>query len=155
MKSEVSSGGNRLQITRSLNAPRAFVFGWWADAGKYSQWSGCKEAVSCEVVMDFRVGGSFTQKMQIAVNGGICDFTITGVYDEIVEPERIGYHARLGNVDVHVTVEFIEEGKGTKVVITHVGLPDEFFAQNINKGTSESFDKLEPLVASQAVAAAQ
>jgi uncharacterized protein YndB with AHSA1/START domain len=74
MKSEVRISGNRLQITRTFDAPRQLVFGCWSQAEKLQQWSGCKEATECEIVMDFRVGGSFTQKMQIAVNpgGGTC-----------------------------------------------------------------------------------
>jgi uncharacterized protein YndB with AHSA1/START domain len=62
MKCEISIGGNRLQITRVFDAPRHLVFGWWPQAEKLRQWSGCKEATKCEIVMDFRVGGSFTQK---------------------------------------------------------------------------------------------
>jgi len=37
--------------------------------------------------------------------------------------------------------------------VTHEGLPDEFFGQNVAQGTSESFDKLEPLLAGRALAA--
>jgi uncharacterized protein YndB with AHSA1/START domain len=149
MNSEVSMSGNRLQVTRSFQASRKVVFSWWAEAAKFAQWSGCKQAVQCEVVMDFRVGGSFTQKMQIAVNGAACEFTITGTYDDIVEPERIGYLANLGPVPVRVTVEFFEQGAGTKVVITQEGLPDEFFGRNVSQGTTESFDKLDVLLAGQ------
>jgi len=74
MKSEVRISGNRLQITRIFDAPRHLVFGWWTRAEKLRQWSGCKEATRCEVDMDFRIGGSFTQKMQIVVNGGRASF---------------------------------------------------------------------------------
>ncbi len=62
-----------LQITRIFDAPRELVFSWWADGEKMQQWSGCKEATRCEIHMDFRVGGGFTQKMQI---GGKGEFTI-------------------------------------------------------------------------------
>jgi uncharacterized protein YndB with AHSA1/START domain len=74
MKSEVNITGKSLQIARVFDAPRAGVFKWWSQAEKLQQWSGCKEATGCRIVMDFRTGGSFTQKMQIAVNGGTCDF---------------------------------------------------------------------------------
>jgi uncharacterized protein YndB with AHSA1/START domain len=86
MRSEVTIGGNRLQLTRVFDAPRQLVFGWWTQAEKLQQWSGCKEATRCEIVMDFRAGGSFTQKMQLAVNGGTCEFSFSCKYDEIVEP---------------------------------------------------------------------
>src|ERR1700675_2125632 len=93
MKSEVKISGNRLQITRVFDAPRQLVFAWWTQAEKLQQWSGCKAATKCEIEMDFRVGGSFTQKMHIA---GAGEFSFTGKYDEIVEPERISYHADFG-----------------------------------------------------------
>lgn len=67
MESEVKVSGNRLRITRMFNAPREIVFEWWTQAEKLQRWSGCKDATKCEIKMDFRVGGSFTQKMQITV----------------------------------------------------------------------------------------
>ena len=151
MNSDVRIDGNRLQVTRVFHAPRELVFGWWTQAEKLRRWSGCKEATQCEIVMDFRVGGSFTQKMQIAVNGETCEFSFSGTYDEIVEPERIVYHANFGHAIVRVIVEFFEQGKSTKVVLTHEGCPDDFFCKTVSQGTSESLDKLDSLVASQAL----
>ena len=70
MKSEVKISGNRLQITRIFDAPRDVVFAWWTQAEKLQQWSSCKAATRCEIDMDFRLGGSFTQAMQIANSVG-------------------------------------------------------------------------------------
>jgi uncharacterized protein YndB with AHSA1/START domain len=148
MKSEVKISGNRLQITRVFAAPRRLVFGFWAQAEKLQQWSGCKEATRCQIEMDFRVGGTFTQKMQMA---GAGEFSFTGRYDEIVEPERIVYHADFGNAVTRVVVEFFEQGGGTKVVLTHEGCPDDFFCSTVSQGTAESFDKLESLAAGLAM----
>jgi uncharacterized protein YndB with AHSA1/START domain len=100
--------------------------------------------------MDFRVGGSFTQNMTIAIEGGTCDHSITGIYDEIVEPERIVYHADFGPVTTRITVEFLEHGAGTKLVLTHDGLPDDFFRKTVGRGTSESFETLDSLLESEA-----
>ena len=151
MKSDVRISGNRLQIMRMFDAPRHLVFGCWSKAEKLQQWSGCKDATGCEVDMDFRVGGSFTQKMHL---GGKGEFSISGKYEEIVEPARIVYSANLGPVVTRVTVEFFEEGKGTKMVLTHDGLPDEFLCKTIAQGTTESLDKLEGLLASVRAASA-
>jgi uncharacterized protein YndB with AHSA1/START domain len=149
VRSEVSINDNVLRITRIFDAPRELVFGFWSTAEKYRQWSGCKEAVKCEVAMDFRVGGSFVQKMWIAVHENTCEFVVSGTYDEIVEPERIVYSAKFGSVAGRVTVEFLVLGKGTKVIVTHEGFPDDFFCQNVARGTDDSFDALESLLGSE------
>lgn len=133
-----------LQITRILDAPRELVFSWWADGEKMQQWSGCKEATRCEIRMDFRVGGGFTQKMQIAGKG---EFMITGKYDEIVVPEKIVYRADLGFGVTRVAAEFFAQGEKTKLVLTQEGFPDDFLCQTVTQGTTESFDKLESILA--------
>ena len=148
MKSEVNVTGKRLQITRVFDAPRPVVFGWWCEAEKLQQWSGCKEATKCEVTMDFRVGGSFTQKMQIA---GRCEFTISGIYEEINVPEKISYRLDLGNAVTRVVIEFFEEGDGTKVVLTQSGFPDENSCNIVSHGTQESLEKLDAILADQAL----
>jgi uncharacterized protein YndB with AHSA1/START domain len=143
MKSEVKITGKRIQITRMFDAPRRAVFGWWAQAEKLQQWSGCKDATKCEIKMDFRVGGSFTQKMVIGEKG---EFVLTGTYDEIVEPERISYRVALGPAMTHVTVEFFEDGARTKVVLTHDGFPDDFTCKMVSQGTTESLEKLDSMI---------
>jgi len=150
MSSEVNITGQVLQITRVFEAPRADVFDCWAKAEKLQRWSGCKEATGCEVAMDFRVGGSFTQKMQIAVNGGTCEFSFTGTYDEIVAPEKICYRADLGRGIIRVTVEFFEQGEQTRVVLTQDGFADEGSCKIVSQGTQESLDKLHSMLAVQA-----
>jgi uncharacterized protein YndB with AHSA1/START domain len=155
MKSRIDKAGDRLQLTRVFDATRRLVFGMWTDARRMEQWSGCKEMTRCDVAMDFRVGGSFTQTMQLAVHGTTCEFTVTGTYDEIVEPDRIVYHAVAGDVRTRVTVEFFDHPQGTKVVLTHEGCPNESFRDNVSQGTSDSFDVLDTLLASHAMTARQ
>ena len=101
--------------------------------------------------MDFRVGGSFTQKMKLAVQGGIHDYSLAGTYLEIVEPEKIVYQADFGNASTLVTVQFLEHGKTTEVILTHDGCPDQFFCENVSQGTADSLEKLD-LLLSQALA---
>lgn len=144
MKSEINIEGDRLQIKRSFNASRDRVFGWWTKAEKLQQWSGCEGATSCKITMDFRVGGTFTQTMQIR---GAGEFTFTGRYEEIVEPERIVYRATFGPATTRVTVEFNERNSGTEVVIAHDGCPDAGFMKNISQGTTESLETLQTLLA--------
>lgn len=147
MKSEMKITKGRLQIRRTFAAPRPVVFACWAQPEKLRQWSGCKEATNCEVVMDFRVGGSFTQKMTIAVNGRECQFNLTGTYKEIVIPERISYCADIARSTIRTTVEFLDQGEHTAVLLTQDGFADSASCKFVSEGTSESFDKLDALLA--------
>jgi uncharacterized protein YndB with AHSA1/START domain len=99
--------------------------------------------------MDFRVGGSFRQTMQIAGAGK--PFTINGTYEEIVVPERIRYRVDMGVAVTHVLIEFFQEGKRTKVVLTQDGFPNEELCNIVSHGTDESLDKLDAIVSANAV----
>lgn len=147
MKSEVKITGNRLQVTRVFDAPRDRVFAAWEQPDLLQRWSGCKDATKVECEMDFRVGGSFTQRMHIT---GAGEFSITGKYDEIIEPEKIAYHVDMGPVTTRVMVEFIEQGNQTKVVLTQEGFPDQNLCKIVSQGTTEALDKLDRMLVGQA-----
>jgi uncharacterized protein YndB with AHSA1/START domain len=147
VKSYMKISDHRLEISHTFNAPRPAVFGWWSQPEKLQQWSGCEAATDCEVTMDFRVGGSFRQKMQIAGKG---EFAFEGRYDEIVEPQRISYHADLGAITVQVVVEFFDQDGRTRVVMTQEGFPDERSCKTVSQGTLESLDLLDAILSAEA-----
>jgi uncharacterized protein YndB with AHSA1/START domain len=148
MKSEVKVGDDRLQITRIFNAPRSLVFAFWKDPGRLQQWWGCKDTTKVDCSMDFRAGGSFTFVMQIT---GAGEFSYKGQYDEIIEPEKIAYHADMGGTITRVVVEFFDQGPQTKMVLNQVGFPAQNICQIVSQGTTESFDKLDSLLSTQAL----
>ncbi len=150
MKSELKIDGNRMQITRIFNAPRERVFEAWKLPELMERWSGCKETTKVEFVVDFRVGGTFTQKMQIQHTNEIGEHAITGVYDEIIEPEKIAYHVNLGPATARVVVEFFDLGRQTKLVLTQDGFPDAMIVKFVSQGTMESLEKLDQLLLAQA-----
>jgi len=150
MKSEVKITEKQVQITRVFDAPRERVFAAWKRPELLQRWSGCNDSTKVEVTMDFRVGGSFIQKLHISGKG---EYTITGKYDEIVEPEKIVYQVNLGPATTRVTVEFREQGQQTRVVLTQEGFPDPTLGKIVSEGTSESFEKLAELLASPVASA--
>jgi uncharacterized protein YndB with AHSA1/START domain len=147
MKSDLKIDSNRIQITRVFDAPRERVFEAWSKPELMQRWSGCKETAKVEFTVDFRVGGSFTQKMDIE---GAGKHTITGVYDEIIEPEKIAYHVNLGPATTRVVVEFIAQGRQTKLVLTQEGFPDATIVKIVSQGTLESLEKLDELLLARA-----
>jgi len=146
MKSEVKITGDRLQITRVFNATRERVFAAWKTRELLERWSGCKETAKNDIELDFRLGGSFTHKMQIE---GAGEHTIRGVYDEIIEPEKIVYHVDRGPATTRVIVEFFAEGNKTRMILTQDGFPDPGVCKIVSQGTTEGLDKLEQLLAAQ------
>ena len=151
MKSEIDVGDNHLKMTRVFDAPRNLVFAFWKDVNRLEQWWGCKDTTKLECQIEFRVGGSFTCVMQIK---GAGEFTYKGIYDAIVEPEKIAYHADFGPVTSHVLLEFIEANQGTKtkLVLTQTGFPAQEICKMVSRGTDESFDKLDALLVSHVAA---
>ena len=99
-----------------------------------------------EIEADLRSGGTFKQKMWIA---GACEYTVTGTYEEIIEPQRIVYSLNMGPATIRVTIEFFEEGERTKVVLTQEGFPDPKTCQIVSQGLEESFEKLDTLLAAR------
>ena len=82
--------------------------------------------------MDFRVGGSFTCVMQIS---GAGEFSYKGQYDEIVEPERIAFHADFETTTTRVIVDFVDlqQGAQTKMILTQVGFPAQSICEMVCK----------------------
>ena len=146
MKSEVKISENRLEITRIFNASRDRVFAAWKQVDLLQQWWGCKDTIKVHSTMEFKVGGSFTHEMRIQ---GAGEMSFAGVYDEIIEPERIAYHAQFGPITVRVTVDFITLGDQTKIVLTQDGLPSSEICNRVSEGTTDAFDKLDQLLARQ------
>jgi uncharacterized protein YndB with AHSA1/START domain len=133
----------RLEIRHRMSVPRREAFSWWSEPGKLQQWSGCADAVRCEINMDFRVGGSFRQTMEIKDRG---TFTFHGVYEEIVVPERISWRAHIGTMTTKVVVEFIDLGDETEVILVQEGFPSEESLKTISQGSRESFDALDAVL---------
>jgi uncharacterized protein YndB with AHSA1/START domain len=61
---------------------------------------------------DLRVGGTFSTRME--ARDGSEGFDFSGVYDEVVQNERIAYTADDGR---KVLVTFVPEGAGTRVKV--------------------------------------
>jgi len=147
---------NELTITRVFDAPRELVWKAWIDPEHVKRWWGPKDYTAPVSKIDLREGGKYLYCMRSPEGQ---DFWSTGVYREIIEPERIvsthSFADEKGNVvpathysmsvdfplETQMTVMFdAHEGK-TKITLQHAGIPRVMF-ELAQAGWNESFDKL-------------
>lgn len=121
------------------------------------KWWGPKEFTSPACKIDFRVGGKYLFCMR-SPDGK--DYWSTGVYKEIIVPERIVYtdsfadehgnvvpaaHYGMGDdfpLENIVTVTFEEQNGKTKMTLKHEGIPAGEMLKLTGMGWNGSFDKL-------------
>jgi uncharacterized protein YndB with AHSA1/START domain len=152
--------GTAVVITRIFDAPRELVWKAWTEPERVSHWWGPRVFTSPVNKIDLRVGGRYLSCMR-SPDGH--DFWSTGVYREIVPPERLvmfdsfadpegnvvpaSYYGMGGEgwpLEMLVTVTLEAHGGKTKLTLTHSGAVGISAADhdNMQQGWSESFDKL-------------
>jgi uncharacterized protein YndB with AHSA1/START domain len=148
---------NELLITRVFDATREELWKAWTDPEILKQWWGPKGFTSPFCRINLRVDGRFLNCMRSPEGK---DYWSTGVFQEIVRPERIVYTDSFadesGNVvpathygmspdfplEMLVTVTFEDERGKTKQTLRHVGIPPGADTEGARQGWSGSFDKL-------------
>jgi uncharacterized protein YndB with AHSA1/START domain len=135
-----------LEVRRTFNARRDRVFAAWSSAAALKRWHAPTDAVAEDAEVDFRVGGRYYVVMR--GNDGSAH-RVDGEYREIEPPTRIvltwqWQHAP--DLTSLVTVQFIERGDQTEVVLTHAGLPTEQQRDAHRQGWVGCFDNLAKVV---------
>ena len=118
-----------LTVSRRYRATRERVFDAWTEPEIMKQWFSPEGVTNPAIDVDLRVGGAYRVEMltpderrPVAV----------GTYQEITRPERLVFtwaweneadEAHTGQT--RVTVEFLEHGDETEVVVTHTGFANE------------------------------
>lgn len=146
-----------LIITRIFDAPRQLVWKAWTDSERVKRWWGPKNYTAPVCKIDLRVGGKNLYCMRSPEGQ---DYWSTGVYKEIVAPERIvctdSFADAEGNVvpashygmggdwplELRVTVTFEEHAGKTKLTLKHAGIPAGQMSDSTEAGWNQSFDKL-------------
>lgn len=145
-------------IERTLDAPLSLVWQMWTDPKHFAAWYGPMGAKIPVSELDLRVGGARKVCMEMETPNGPMQMWFVGEVIEIVENERFVYTEAMADADgnamtpeqmgmpegspsnTQVVVELTEAEGGTKLVLTHVGVPaDSPGAQ----GWNMALDKLE------------
>lgn len=104
----------RIEIDVTIEAQPQKIWRLWTQPSHITQWRINNDSSKCtEAENDLRVGGRFCFKM--SSNNGREDDTYEGVYDEIIDQERMGYTLSDGRV---FEVTFENLGKATKVTLS-------------------------------------
>ncbi|MDB6016561.1 MAG: hypothetical protein JWR19_1050, partial [Pedosphaera sp.] len=113
-----------LILTRVFAAPRELVWQAWTDPKHLAQWWGPNGFTNPVCEVDVRPGGAMRIHMR-GPNGIV--YPMTGVYQEIVEPERIVFSSgaldKEGKMlfEVLTTVTFTEQdGQTTQTLHVHI-----------------------------------
>jgi uncharacterized protein YndB with AHSA1/START domain len=132
-------------LRRSYKAPRERVFAAWTKPEIAATFLGPEDVTVPEIQMDVRTGGSYRITM-LRPDGE--PWIVTGVYREVVAPERLSMTWRwqeddpADEYDSLVTLEFNELGGETEVVLTHAQLASVESRDRHEGGWSAILDQL-------------
>jgi uncharacterized protein YndB with AHSA1/START domain len=130
MTAATASPAGRVEVRRTIAAPRERVFEAFARQEQMDRWM-CRDATSHIIKylkFDFRVGGGFALDIRTP-DGHV--YLHRSTYVEIKRPENIVFTWNIEQADAvgrkvtdHteetlVTVQLLERGKSTEVVLTH------------------------------------
>src|SRR5712692_745612 len=116
----MASEERELVLTRVFDAPRDLVFKAWTDPNCVAMWWGPHRFTNPECELDLRPGGAILIHMR-GPDGTV--YPMTGVFQEVVEPERIVFtSAALDDkgtpmFEVLTTVTFTEQNGKTKQIL--------------------------------------
>jgi uncharacterized protein YndB with AHSA1/START domain len=147
---------HELVLTRVFSAPRELVFKVWTDPKHVAQWWGPWGFTNPVCELDLRPGGTILIHMR-GPDGTV--YPMTGVYKEVVPPERLVFTSAAldsdGNpmFEVLTTVTFAEEGGKTKQILrarvikrTAQAAP---YLAGMEEGWTQSLERLAAYVSTQ------
>jgi uncharacterized protein YndB with AHSA1/START domain len=141
--------GATLRLERVFDATPEEVFDAWTSPEVLRRWWRVDPAWRTpEVEVDARAGGAYRLSMEDPEAGRA--FTVVGEYREVRRPELLVYSwawqepdGQIGPAST-VTVEFARDpaGGGTRVLLTHAGLPDAESRERHGHGWEGCLDSL-------------
>jgi len=137
-----------LRLHRTFAAPRERVFRAWTVPEEMKQWKAPGDMTTPLAEVDLRPGGKYRIHMRAA--DGAVTHRLAGVYRVVEPPKKLVYTWRWedepGSGETLVTVEFLERGAGTELVLTHELFPNDEASRKHEAGWTACFDKLARVV---------
>jgi uncharacterized protein YndB with AHSA1/START domain len=151
-----------LRVERTFDAPAEDVFDAWTNPEVLKRWWSVGPTWNTPTVeVDLRVGGSYRLSMENPESGA--RYTVIGEYREVDSPKRLVYTwawesegGQAGDApasDPHVSlvsVQFLQEGEQTKVVLEHAGLASQESAVQHEAGWIGCLENLDARIFAEA-----
>jgi len=138
-----------LTLRRTFDAPRARVYDAWTKPDVLKEWFGPPGFTIPSIAMNLVVGGAYTITMR-APDGE--DYVVRGEFKAIRPPEHLSYTWLWDEmppdpqVNTLVSIDFIERGSQTEIVLTHEGFASAESRDRHQAGWLGTFESLEKLV---------
>jgi uncharacterized protein YndB with AHSA1/START domain len=140
-----TNNSHSLKIQKTFNATIDKVYKAWTEPAKISKWFGRGMVSNIQVTQDLSVGGRYRFEMTTGPDGAVT--TIDGIFQQIIPNKKLVYtwnsdSAMYPAADTLVTVEFIDRGNATDIVLEHTNFAFEKFVEGHAVGWTAGFDKL-------------
>ena len=145
MTNSTTSTGERLVLRRKYSAKRERVWKAWSDRNEFMAWGAPEGCSVPEFEGDLRVGGAYRLVM-LQPSGE--KYVAKGVYRDVTPPARLSYtwtweeDTPQEEHETLLTVEFIDLGEETEVVLTHENLRSAESCENHKDGWTQFLEKL-------------
>lgn len=131
-----------LRIARTFPAPREKVFKAWTEAQALKAWFAPSDKYVTRIpVLEPRVGGRYRIEMEFEGKAHV----VVGTYREVQPPEKLVFTWKWETEPAHgetvVTIEFLDRGGRTEVVLTHEKFPSDAARDEHNKGWTGCLDR--------------
>ena len=149
MANRILDPANVLNLRRSIPATRDRVFRAWTDPKQLKQWFAVADGYTTPIAeVDLRVGGRYRLGMKPPGDEPL--LVVGGVYREVLPSQRLVFTWRWESPnedepETLVTVEFIEKGSATEVVLQHELFEDAAARDKHGEGWVGCLDHLERL----------
>jgi len=133
-----------LVLRRTFTAERTRVFRAWITPKALESWLRPRGMSMTVRSLDVRVGGSFCFDLEDGTS-------MIGTYLQVVPPEKLVYTWSAGAAqdwETVVTLDFLDRGAVTEVVLTHKGLREPERRARATSGWPSLFDALDSVLSS-------
>jgi len=135
-----------IRLRRWFVAPRENVFRAWTNPEAIKNWWCPTGWAPANIEIDLRVAGTFRIGMRDRESGLLV--SVYGHFIEVRPPERLVYTWQWENAfrdmpETRVTVQFVERGTGTEVVLSHEDLPEIGVCLQHRAGWIAAWDRME------------